>query len=149
MRQDNNLLRIIWSGLAAGILLGLFLKLMQSITSLKVYTLLLNVDYIPILNQLTLSEFVEFSLHLIISVLLSGVFVIFLRHRNFSWRKNISVVSLTCTVIGLMLYLTTSLSERTPSLYDPFSLLIWLIAHLLYGIILGYLLFGLSQKASK
>lgn len=149
MRQDNNLLRIVWSGLIAGILLGLFLKFMQSITSLKVYTLLLNVDYIPILNQLTLSEFVEFSLHLIISVLLSGVFVIFLRHRKFSWRKNISFVSLACIVIGLMLYLTTSFSERTPSLYDPISLLIWLVGHLLYGIILGYLLFGLSQKASK
>ena len=35
-------------GLISGALLGLFLKWMQAITEIKVYTLLLNVDFIPI-----------------------------------------------------------------------------------------------------
>ncbi|EHB62807.1 hypothetical protein [Paenibacillus lactis] len=65
--------RMLGSGLAAGSLLGIYLKFIEHFTSFNVYTLLLNVDYIPGLNRLELPEWVEFLLHLAISVLLSAV----------------------------------------------------------------------------
>ncbi|SEM25807.1 hypothetical protein SAMN04488688_110212 [Paenibacillus sp. cl141a] len=130
----------VWAGIAAGILLGLFLKIIEHITSLEVYTLLLNVDYVPLLNELKLSELVEFALHLVISILLSIALAIFLKQKNWSRRRSLFWVSLACLAVGLLLYPTTVLSDRTPELSDPAALLFWLAGHLLYGIALGWLL---------
>lgn len=140
MRGIWKLNRPVWAGIAAGILLGLFLKIIEHITSLEVYTLLLNVDYVPLLNELKLSELVEFALHLVISVLLSIALAIFLKQKNWSRRRSLFWVSLACLAVGLLLYPTTVLSDRTPELSDPAALLFWLAGHLLYGIALGWLL---------
>ncbi|GIP06425.1 hypothetical protein JNUCC32_19765 [Paenibacillus sp. JNUCC32] len=140
MRGIWKLNRPVWAGIAAGILLGLFLKIIEHITSLEVYTLLLNVDYVPLLNELKLSELVEFALHLVISVLLSIALAIFLKQKNWSRRRSLFWVSLACLAVGLLLYPTTVLSDRTPELSDPAALLFWLAGHLLYGIAMGWLL---------
>jgi hypothetical protein len=132
----------VWAGIASGILLGLFLKMIEHITSVKVYTLLLNVDYVPVLKELKLPELIEFSLHLVISVLLSIALAIFLKQKNWSRERGLSWVSLVCLAVGLLLYPTTVLSNRTPELTDPAALLFWLAGHLLYGIALGWLLTG-------
>ncbi|OME92726.1 MULTISPECIES: hypothetical protein [Paenibacillus] len=139
--------RPVWAGLAAGIILGLFLKIVELSTSLKVYTLLLNIDYVPVLNELKLSEIIEFALHLIISVLLSIALTIFLKQKNWTRWRSLSWVSLVCLAVGLLLYPTTVLSDRTPELSDLAALLFWLVGHLLYGIALGWLLTG-SRGAS-
>lgn len=140
MRGIWKLNRPVWAGIAAGILLGLFLKIIEHITLMEVYTLLLNVDYVPLLNELKLSELVEFALHLVISVLLSIALAIFLKQKNWSRRRSLFWVSLACLAVGLLLYPTTVLSDRTPELSDPAALLFWLAGHLLYGIALGWLL---------
>lgn len=137
----------VWAGIAAGILLGLFLKIIEHITTLKVYTLLLNVDYVPVLKELKLPELIEFALHLVISVLLSILLAIFLKSKNWPRGRSLSWVSLVCLTVGLLLYPTTVLSNRTPELIDLAALLFWLVGHLLYGIALGWLLTG-SHKAS-
>ncbi|PWW29578.1 hypothetical protein DFO73_104218 [Cytobacillus oceanisediminis] len=62
----------ILSGFVSGIFLGLFLKVIEVMSGVKVYTLLLNVDYIPILKNYSFPEFVEFLLHLIISVIVAA-----------------------------------------------------------------------------
>lgn len=140
MRSTWKLIGLVWAGIAAGILLGLFLKIIEHITSLGVYTLLLNVDYVPLLKELKLSELVEFALHLAISILLSIALAIFLKQKNWSRGRSLSWVSLVCLAVGLLLYPTTVLSDRTPELSDPAALLFWLAGHLLYGIALGWLL---------
>ncbi|MBY0163765.1 hypothetical protein [Paenibacillus lautus] len=140
MRSTWKLNRPVWAGIAAGILLGLFLKIIEHITSLEVYTLLLNIDYVPVLKELKLSELVEFALHLVISVLLSIALAIFLKQKKWSRGRSLSWVSLVCLTVGLLLYPTTVLSDRTPELSDPAALLFWLAGHLLYGIALGWLL---------
>ncbi|WP_339292504.1 hypothetical protein MKY48_06105 [Paenibacillus sp. FSL W8-0187] len=139
--------RPVWAGITTGILLGLFLKIVEHFTSLKVYTLLLNIDYVPVLNELKLSEIIEFALHLIISVLLSIALAVFLKQKNWTRWRSLSWVSLVCLAVGLLLYLTTILSDRTPELSDLAALLFWLAGHLLYGIALGWLLTG-SRGAS-
>lgn len=140
MRSTWKLIGPVWAGIAAGILLGLFLKIIEHITSLGVYTLLLNVDYVPLLKELKLSELVEFALHLAISILLSIALAIFLKQKKWSRGRSLSWVSLVCLTVGLLLYPTTVLSDRTPELSDPAALLFWLAGHLLYGIALGWLL---------
>ncbi|WP_246059274.1 hypothetical protein [Paenibacillus lautus] len=92
--------------------------MIEHITSVKVYTLLLNVDYVPVLKELKLPELIEFALHLVISVLLSIALAIFLKQKNWSRERGLSWVSL-----------------------------VWLAGHLLYGIALGWLLTG-SREAS-
>lgn len=137
----------VWAGIASGIFLGLFLRMIEHVTSLEVYTLLLNVDYVPVLKELKLPELIEFALHLVISVLLSILLAIFLKSKNWPRARSLSWVSLLCLAVGLLLYPTTVLSNRTPELTDLNALLFWLAGHLLYGIALGWLLTG-SRGAS-
>lgn len=149
MWRKYRLTHAFWSGLAAGILLGLLLKMIEYFTSLKVYTLLLNIDYLPILQQLKLSEFTEFALHLVISVLLSGVLAVFLKHKEWSWSTILFFVTVVCVLVGLLIYPTTALSERTPDLFDSSAILLWLAGHLVYGIALGSFLGRIYRESSQ
>ncbi|MGG3798689.1 hypothetical protein [Metabacillus fastidiosus] len=128
-------------GTISGIVLALFLKLIEKITGDKVYTLLLNVDYIPVINRYQFSEIVEIIFHLIISVLLTGTLWIFLYYRKITEHKDRVLFCLAvCFVIGALLYPTTVFSDRTPPLLSVSSLMYWLIGHIVYGLILGGLL---------
>lgn len=128
------------AGLAAGIVLGLFLKAIEGLTSQRVYTLLLNVDYIPILKEMKLNEWVEFGLHLFISILL-GIFVGAYAHWK-GWKGSALIVMtvLISLAVALLLYPTTMLSERTPKLLNGEAFSYWMLGHLLYGATLGVLL---------
>ncbi|GLB59776.1 hypothetical protein [Cytobacillus sp. NCCP-133] len=125
------------AGLISGVFLGLFLKFIESVTSVKVYMLLLNVDYIPILNNYRFPEIVEFMLHLIISMILAVLLLYLIAHDQ--WAKN-QVVIRTISIsilIGILLYPTTAFSERTPALNSMPAIVFWLIGHLLYGWVLS------------
>ncbi|MEC2074936.1 hypothetical protein [Metabacillus fastidiosus] len=128
-------------GTISGVVLALFLKLIEKITGDKVYTLLLNVDYIPVINRYQFSEIVEVIFHLIISVLLTGALWIFLYYRKITeWKDRVLFCLAICFVIGALLYPTTAFSDRTPPLLSGSSLIYWLIGHIVYGLILGVLL---------
>ncbi|MDT3765193.1 hypothetical protein [Priestia filamentosa] len=43
-------------GIISGIIMSVFLKGIEELTHLRVYTLLLNVDYIPLLKLVTSNE---------------------------------------------------------------------------------------------
>src|SRR5690625_5277469 len=61
-------------GLLAGSIFGGLLKLIELLTDKKVYTLLLNVDYFPILKDVSRSELMDFMFHLIVSMIVVIVF---------------------------------------------------------------------------
>ena len=50
------LLKGLWIGFWSGLILGLLLKWIQSVTGEQVYTLLLNVDFIPLIGDVQWSE---------------------------------------------------------------------------------------------
>lgn len=131
-------LKIIWIGGISGVVLGVFLKLTEQITSNRVYTLLLNVDYIPILKDLPLNEFGEFMLHMIVSVIL--VPVIYVALKQIGHEQNLFAYTLLSSLIGAVIYITTSFSERTPDLLDGTSFLFWVIGHVLFGWVTGFLI---------
>lgn len=128
-----------FTGLLSGTFLGLFLKMAEITTGIKVYTLLLNVDYFPILKNYHFPELIEFGFHLIISVIL-GVSLLFLI-KKYRWnRTQIFIRTLFITFsIGVLLYPTTALSARTPELTSLPAIFIWLLGHLLYGLLLSVL----------
>lgn len=143
----NQLLKPTAAGLVSGLILGLFLKLIESVIGLKVYTLLLNVDYIPILKNYKLSELNEFLLHLVVSVGLSLFIHVYLVNKDWSVDQKMKFVIKLAIVVGLLLYPTTMLSERTPAVTSIYSFLFWMVGHGLYGVILGKLL--ISEKGIR
>jgi hypothetical protein len=132
--------KAVLAGLISGVFLGLFLKVVEKSTSLKVYTLLLNVDYVPIIQRFELAEIIEFSIHLFISVVMSMGLLFFLNKKYIPTNKRILIIVLFSLVIGIFLYPTTLLSDRTPSISDLPALGFWLLGHSLYGGMLGFLL---------
>lgn len=130
------------NGIISGVALGVFLKIIENVTGIKVYTLLLNVDYVPVLNKVELTEWAEFTLHLIISIMLSITMQYYLQQKKWAKKEKVKLVMVVSLVIGLLLYPTTILSERTPELTDLNAFLIWMTGHGLYGVILGFLISG-------
>ena len=127
-------------GLISGIVLGLFLKLVQSITSIKVYTLLLNVDYIPILKEFKLFEVVEFGLHMVISIGLAFVLNFYIIKKSLGKEALHRFVIRVSLIVGLLLFPTTLLSERTPPITSAYAFLFWMAGHWIYGLVLGRVL---------
>ena len=127
-------------GLLSGVVLGLFLKIIQSITKLKVYTLLLNVDYVPILKDIKLSEIAEFGLHMVISIALAFGVNFYIMRKDLSRRSINRFVIRVSLIVGLLLYPTTLLSERTPSITNFSAFLVWMVGHWIYGLVLGRIL---------
>ncbi|KON86404.1 hypothetical protein AF332_05930 [Sporosarcina globispora] len=125
------------SGLISGTFLGLFLKMIEYASGVKVYTLLLNVDYIPILKDYHFPEAIEFAYHLIISVVLAVSLILLIK--KYRWnRLQIIVRTLLITFsIGVLLYPTTALSDRTPEITSIYAIVFWLSGHLLYGLLLS------------
>lgn len=127
-------------GLLSGIALGLFLKFIQSVTNLKVYTLLLNVDYIPFIKQIKLPEIVEFGLHMVISIILAVVLNMYINRKGIQNEAIHRFVLKVSLIVGLLLYPTTILSERTPSITNAYASLAWMAGHWIYGLVLGRIL---------
>lgn len=126
-----------FTGLLSGTFLGLFLKMIEITSGVKVYTLLLNVDYFPILKNYHLPELIEFVFHLIISAVLAVSLLLLIR--KYRWNRfQIIVRTLLITFFkGVLLYPTTELSDRTPELTSISAIVFWLFGHLLYGLLLS------------
>lgn len=135
----NRKLQVLIIGILTSFILGLFLKLLEVITNLKVYTLLLNIDFIPILGDINFPEGIEFSFHIIVSVILAFVFNYYIIKKSWNWQSILFYVSLSNMVIGLLIYPITLLSDRTPPLLSIFALNFWLVGHLIYGISMSLL----------
>jgi hypothetical protein len=127
-------------GVAAGILtgtaLGFGLKWVETTTAIKVYTLLLNVDFIPWIPQ-PLSEWVEFALHLIVSIGIAAAYVA-LMLRYPAIRRNALLAGVAAGAIAIPTFIPlTLLSDRTPDICDTAALSWWVLGHLVYGVLLG------------
>ncbi|MCM3093311.1 MULTISPECIES: hypothetical protein [unclassified Cytobacillus] len=98
-----NRLRVkdIFGGLLSGLFLALFLKMIELSTGVKVYTLLLNVDYFPILKNYHFPESIEFVFHLIISVLLA-VSLLFIINK-YRWKRT-QIITRTLLLLVHLLY---------------------------------------------
>ena len=143
MRMRSILSRGALLGVLTGFLLGVLFKWIEYYDLADVYTLLLNVDFIPQLPQ-PLPEWVEFSMHLAVSVMIGIVFMLLNNWKHAPWRWGLFM---GIAPIPLFIPLTM-LSERTPALSDMAALWWWVIGHLVYGVALTMLSFFLNRKTS-
>ncbi|NQD68651.1 hypothetical protein HP456_22345, partial [Bacillus haikouensis] len=122
-------------GIASGTLLGLILKFLQSLTGIKVYALLLNVDFIPYMGKVRWSEWEEFLFHLFISCIIGIIFTISIHHFNLSGRM-IWALAFIVTLPAFLFYFPLSFMaiKEVPSPYDSGGIFLWLIGHLVYGV---------------
>lgn len=128
--------QIILIGLLTGFILNYYFKLIEWITDKKVYTLLLNVDYFPILKNYDFPEWIEIGLHLIVSLVLAGTYTYLWR----KWKRPFLWTVVSAFIIGLLIYPTTGFSARTPEVNDYVALFWWQTGHLIYGFTLAWLI---------
>ncbi len=123
-------------GIVAGCVLGVFLKIVEQTTGEKVYTLLLNVDFIPHIPQ-PLPEPIEFVLHVLVSIGIGVGYIGLLQGIKFC-RTHPKTVGLLLGVLAIPSFFPlTSLSTRTPHPDDLIALLWWCAGHVLYGVVLA------------
>ncbi|MGE7842742.1 hypothetical protein ACQKNX_18370 [Lysinibacillus sp. NPDC093712] len=132
--------QVIIASFVAGCIFGAFFKVVENLTGSRVYTLLLNVDYIPILKNFRFPEVIEFVFHLIISWLITAVLCAI--RNKYKWNNSVLIRNSVFiqVFIGCMLFSTTIFSKRTPIITDYFALSWWLIGHIVYGALIGILL---------
>lgn len=124
-------------GLIGGLILTFLFKWIESSTGEKVYTFLLNIDYIPVVGDIVFPEWVEVVFHLVVSVAVAIGFCVMYRLRP-TWKKRaLTICTIGSIMIGIALFPTTALSDRTPELTDGLSLLYWLVGHAIFGAVLG------------
>ncbi|MEH7886881.1 hypothetical protein V7654_21490 [Bacillus sp. JJ1609] len=128
------------AGIISGVILGLILKIVEYITNLKVYLLLLNVEYVPVLKNYEIPEAGEFGIHLVISILLAISIQAYMLKKAWGIKRKERFTVFLSIAVGVLLYPTTMLSERTPEITSIYAFLFWISAHALYGWILGTML---------
>jgi ribose/xylose/arabinose/galactoside ABC-type transport system permease subunit len=128
----------------SGIILGLCLKWIEWLTGKQVYTLLLNVDFIPIIGPIQWPEWVEFVFHLLIAVVIGIVFVYIVGKLNNMSIRKIVLCSFLLTLPTIPLYfpLTLLALKPTPAVDDAVAIFYWTAGHLIFAaaLVLGYII---------
>jgi len=131
-------------GMLSGIILGLCLKWIEWLTGKQVYTLLLNVDFIPIIGPIQWPESVEFVFHLFIAVAIGIVFVYIVGKLNNMSIRKIVLCSFLLTLPTIPLYfpLTLLALKPTPAVDDAVAIFYWTAGHLVFtaALVFGYII---------
>lgn len=141
---EHKMKKLLTIGVVAGSIFGLLCKGIEQFTHKKVYTLLLNVDYFPVIKDWEMHEFIEFSLHLFVSIIV--VFVLYDVFQRFDCEDRITPYIWSNLIIGGLLFPTTSLSGRTPELTDVVALMYWLGGHAIFGALVGLMIYFWVKK---
>ncbi len=143
-------LKGLWIGFWSGLLLGLLLKWIQAVTGEQVYTLLLNVDFIPIIGGINWPESIEFAFHMIISLIIGIVYVYLAKRRQYSFGQLV-MLSLAMSIPFYILYFPLSalaIREDVPNASDAGAILYWIFAHLTFAMTLPILYKTFERKNS-
>ncbi|MDD1512617.1 hypothetical protein [Priestia megaterium] len=131
-------------GMLSGVILGLCLKWIEWLTGKQVYTLLLNVDFIPIIGPIQWPEWVEFVFHLLIAAAIGIVFVYIVGKLNNMSIRKIVLCSFLLTLPTIPLYfpLTLLALKPTPAVDDAVAIFYWTAGHLIFSaaLVFGYII---------
>ncbi|PMC35184.1 hypothetical protein CJ195_20560 [Bacillus sp. UMB0899] len=125
----------ILSGFLSGVVIGFFLKIVQFLTNIEVYTLLLNMDFI---YSKPLNEPIEFSLHILVSIFIGVLFTNLSQKVTGKKSESQFILSLGLTLLPILLYfpLTFFAVKQTPELTNGQALFWWTMGHLVYAVVL-------------
>ncbi|PLS16542.1 hypothetical protein CVD28_15775 [Bacillus sp. M6-12] len=127
------------SGLLAGTILGMMMKYVQHITEKEIYTLLLNVDFIPFLDNQNFGEPIEFIFHLAISFLLGGGYCILIASSKTEAMSGRIRLAISVTIPAILLYFPLSVLAEVPIVNsnDLHSFYYWMLCHLIFALLLA------------
>ncbi|MGV2621794.1 hypothetical protein QRD89_05650 [Halobacillus sp. ACCC02827] len=125
-------------GTTSGIVLGLYLWFVEQVTGMRVYTLLMNVDFIPVLGDIDWPVFMEWFFHILISWAIGIIYAYLLMYRLRKTNRNRWLLAVGLTLFAAFTYvpLTILAVKETPGLTDGAAITQWLIGHALYAITL-------------
>ena len=149
MWNRQTILLSIYIGLISGILLGLFLKLVEKITGILVYTLLLNIDFIPGIGSIKWAEPIEFIFHLLVSIVIGFVFVFLAIKLQISqnFKKLLGLSFLLCLPTFALFFVLSLLAIKEVPVWNDWAAFgYWTIAHLFYVWTISTLFFKLSPS---
>lgn len=126
-------IRVLCIGSISGIALSAWMYLWQQITALKVYTLLLNVDFIPFIRQVDWNDYMLNFFHIIISWAIVLIYILLNKKRGRSrWLIGIGLsLSAACVYFPLSLLA----NQHIPSVDNGWAIIIWFSGHILYGLL--------------
>ncbi|WP_366249279.1 hypothetical protein [Terribacillus aidingensis] len=125
--------RVFCIGSISGIALSAWMYLWQQLTSSKVYTLLLNVDFIPYFRQVDWNELMLNIFHIIISWAI--VLVFFLLINRIGLGRWLSSIGLSLFAASVYFPLSILAKQSVPAVDDWLAIIIWYTGHLLYGLL--------------
>lgn len=142
------LLKGVWIGFWSGMFLGILLKWIEYVTGERVYTLLLNVDFIPVIGLVDWSEPVAFTFHVVISLVIGIVYVYLAKRRSYPFSHLVLLSLGLCIPLFLIYFPLSSLAVRedTPQPTDASAYLYWVFAHLTYAMALPILYKTFERK---
>jgi len=126
-------IRVLCIGSISGIALSAWMYLWQQITALKVYTLLLNVDFIPFIRQVDWNDYMLNFFHIIISWAIVLIYILLNKKRGRSrW-----LIGIGLSLCAACVYFPLSLlaNQPVPSVDNWWAIIIWFSGHLLYGLL--------------
>lgn len=134
--------RGLWIGTVTGLLLGWYLWIIEQLTGKRVYTLLMNVDFIPKFRQIEVPFLLEWVFHLIISWGITLIIVVYLRRIGNVTEKRIWVLIGVLVGMATLSYfpLTILALTETPAVTDIIAFSYWFIGHIMYAILLKKLI---------
>ncbi|CAH0305411.1 hypothetical protein P4646_00985 [Peribacillus simplex] len=123
-------------GLINGILLGVIMKWIEMFSGKQVYKLLLNVDFLPVIGDVSWGEASLFFFHLLFSLAITFSYVFILHPLKIFRKWNKYVLAFITIIPAIMLYFPLSVLSKTevvlPS--DLTAFFLWTILHLFYGL---------------
>lgn len=134
----KDVLKLSISGVVAGIVLMSILKIVQLIAGSDAYVLLFNTDYIPLLPDWGPEDIGGVAFHFIFCIV--SVVALFFILGPLQLEKSILPYFLIYTIGSAVLYSLTGLTEREPTIDDPFSWAYWTSAHAVYAYAVGWLI---------
>lgn len=126
-------IRVLCIGGISGIALSAWMYLWQHITAIKVYTLLLNVDFIPFIRQIDWNEYMLNFFHIIISWAI--VLVYFVLKKKLGISRWLLAIGLGLCTAFVYFPLSLLANQPVPAVNDLSAIIIWFSGHLLYGLL--------------
>lgn len=139
--------KLLGTGVISGFVLGCILGIIQQFTDKKVYLLLMNVDYIPIVKDWDVGPVMGFVFHLLVSI--AVVLVLYSILKKLNLHQKVSAYILANAFGGALLFSLTALSDRTPAITDIQAFIYWVIGHAVYGMSVGFMVNFMHRKQEQ
>ncbi|MGE7876916.1 hypothetical protein [Peribacillus muralis] len=134
--NGNRIYKVVVTGLINGSMLGLVMKWVEMFWGIKVYTLLLNVDFLPVIGTVPWSEGFLFFFHLLFSVAVTFSYVHIVIPLKIFKDWNMYLLAFLTIIPAVILYFPLSAwfltEEFLPTDAKAFS--VWACLHLIYAL---------------